>query len=1003
MLPIELERVLDQGDVAGCVVLFANATERERSSMAKIAVPRLKKQLGGILGRLLDRFGALPEHDESLLSQFELAKREQIVATQVAVLACAPLGQLKKLGVRAVPPADEAYAVLVARRPPWIDEWAEFICNLSAFCWPVVRRLVREGICKRPDGDGYIEGMLSIGRGFHSRGPIIEALLEDPELLEHEIWRIFELEPKRHTRDLLSAREGTRPEYSWISTLVSLWHAGKLSRPRLLDASLDGLHRDFEEVRANWFAALHERLSPTIDERAERTRRYLSLLHSRNGSTVSFALKALAVLQKGERLDGGALLENLRPALGQRTKVTVGAALKLLGRAALVDGLSERAAALAADALLHESPDVQRAAVDIIERHGRPKDATLRGLVEQRLSGLAASQRNRLAEWLQAGVPSEIEAPGRADSPELDGCLERIEALDAHFCELAGMPAVAAICQGSGGEISAVSLAPMDVPRLDPQQRIEPIADLDALLERFAVLLEDPSSPDEVERVLDGVSRLCGKPPADLQERIAPLQAQALELIRNLGRTEWFESVLRSSLAVLAVRWAVGPAPNGRDTAFGPAQLSGGVFQARLGGIVRRAARRRAAPLLSAPTHAGGWIDPRTLVARAQTWQTLGQLPDNLDRAFALLRLAPEHRSAALQHAHSIEGEFGEALRYALGGEVESIGSNEILWVAAARARTPFEDDKRVEERHPGLGADGGTAAGYRFHPGRRAEGQRMFNLYGALLERIPPVPERCPDNLPTVALHSPFTYVGGAGLHRWLGTIWPLARESFFAFGVDNIVGNERGQMDMRADRPFLEALFDPDVPLTRIGGLLLTGALSAKHAEESLLATDALIAAIGDGRLDRALLGKALARLLPTGLLKPNRVAKTLAAAAKISPLHAYVIAGGLQQGLQWVGGFLSTRMTWTGLAVVLRLLKELLIEVGEPVGPDLRAALSGLKTTANNAALIRQLSYLEENNSGSAANAAARYALIRRIERAERWSRCAEGERRTSPRDK
>src|SRR5271156_6522669 len=94
VLPIELERVLNQGDVAGCVALFANATQKDRASMAKIAVPRLKKQTAGILGRLLDRFGALNEHHDRFFAPFEVS-REQVVATQVAVLACAPLGQLK--------------------------------------------------------------------------------------------------------------------------------------------------------------------------------------------------------------------------------------------------------------------------------------------------------------------------------------------------------------------------------------------------------------------------------------------------------------------------------------------------------------------------------------------------------------------------------------------------------------------------------------------------------------------------------------------------------------------------------------------------------------------------------------------------------------------------------------------------------------------------------------------------------------------------------------------
>jgi hypothetical protein len=560
----------------------------------------------------------------------------------------------------------------------------------------------------------------------------------------------------------------------------------------------------------------------------------------------------------------------------------------------------------------------------------------------------------------------------------------------------------------------------MDVPRLDPERRIEPIEDLDTLLERFAAVLEDPSSPDEVERVLDAVSRLCDQHPTDFDDRVAPLRAQALEVLKNIGRTEWFESALRWGLAKLAVQWTERAAPDEWGAVIGtvgpgsgvvlvqPRELytdagpgRGALFQARLAEIVRRGAHRLAAPLLSAPTHAGGWIDPRTLVARAKVWQTLGQFPSNLDRALALLRLAPDHRPAALQEAETVEGEFGDALRYALGGEVESIGRTDALWIAAARARAPFADDDRVEARHPRRGADAGRAARFRLSPGRHgiARGRGPHGMVRTsdrplrLLETVPPKGTSCPNNLPTAALHSVDAYGLDAGMHRWLATVWPLARESFFAQGFEHIVGRDDGGLiALRANRPFLEALFDADAPLKDVGVLLLTGALSAKQAELRLLAVDALIAAIDDGRLDRATLGAALATLLPAGLLVPARLAKSLGAAAKVSPLHAHVIGGALQQGLCCAQELLSGGVNWAGLASLLRLLKELLIELGEPIRlAELRRSLSELQATGSTANLIRQLLSLQEKDSQSTLKSAARCALMHRIERAERWGRC------------
>jgi hypothetical protein len=1006
--PDDLDRALDEGDAPACAAFFANATEKERASVAKQVVGRLKKLTGGVTGRLIDRRG---------LAFLQMGVQfRHVHAAQVAALACAPFGELKKLRLRGLAGGESAYAALVDRRPPWINEWADFVCDISTGYWSLVRRLVREGVCERPQGAGYIEGMLTIvGMGHSRRLPILEALLEDPGLLEFEIWQIFELEPRPQTHDLLAEWKGMPPEYSWSAALVSLADTGKVSRPRLLGATLDGLHRDFHEARARWFAGLHEQLSPTVDERAGRADRYLSLLHSRNGSTVAFALKSLGIVQKAERLNADSLFDNLRPALAGRTKGVVRDALKLLDRVSGGAGSAGRAAALAAEALLQEWPDVQGLAADVIGRAGPPDDAALRALVQERLPDVAASQRDKLVAWLASAEPVVTPAPGPADAPDPDACRDRMSALDPRFSDLAGVPEVAAVCERGSGYIPAVAFDPMDVPRLDPEQRIEAIEDLDTLLERFAAVLEDPSSPDEVERVLDGVSRLCDQHPTDFHDRVAPLRAQALEVLKNIGRTEWFESALRWGLARLAVRWTESATPDERDavigtigpgsgvtlaqprelhTDAGPGPGRGALFQARLAGIVRRGARRLAAPLLSAPTHAGGWIDPRTLVDRAKVWQTLGQFPSNLDRALALLRVAPDHRSAALREAETVEGEFGDALRYALGGEEESIGPTDTLWIAAARARAPLADDDRVEARHPRRGADAGRAVRFRLRPGRHGVVRGFFDgsQRPRLLETTPPGGSSCPNNLPTVALHSDDAYGYDAGMHRWLATVWPLARESFFAQGFEHIVGRDGGLMDLRANRPFLETLFDADAPLKDVGVLLLTGALSAKQAELRLLAVDALIAAVDDGRLDRATLGGALATLLPAGLLVPARLAKSLGAAAKVSPLHAYVIGGALQQGLCCAQELLSGGVNWTGLATLLRLLKELLIELGEPLRlAELHTALSELPATGSTANLIRQLLSLEEKDSQSALKSAARYALKRRIERAERWGRC------------
>ena len=59
---------------------------------------------------------------------------------------------------------------------------------------------------------------------------------------------------------------------------------------------------------------------------------------------------------------------------------------------------------------------------------------------------------------------------------------------------------------------------------------------------------------------------------------------------------------------------------------------------------------------------------------------------------------------------------------------------------------------------------------------------------------------------------------------------------------------------------RGFLIPLLNPDVPLRPMARLVIGAGLTAKVPEVTGLATDALIAAIDDGRIDAARLGESL-----------------------------------------------------------------------------------------------------------------------------------------------
>src|SRR5207248_9350801 len=125
----------------------------------------------------------------------------------------------------------------------------------------------------------------------------------------------------------------------------------------------------------------------------------------------------------------------------------------------------------------------------------------------------------------------------------------------------------------------------------------------------------------------------------------------------------------------------------------------------------------------------------------------------------------------------------------------------------------------------------------------------------------------------------------------RCMLTVWPVQREVWFARVLPRFAQNLDWWEAVWANRALLEPLLDPDLPLQPMALMLLALGLAAKQPGESGLATDCLIAAIDDGRLDASRLGAALAFLAP--MTKCTRLARTLGQAARVSPLHLQVVA--------------------------------------------------------------------------------------------------------------
>jgi hypothetical protein len=941
--------------------------------------------------------------------------------SSIAVVATATLAELRQAGWWGMSGA--AYEALAARRPGWLMEAIELGLDQVSSCFIIggvaqaINRLVTDGILRAPRHAHYAIG-LAYGY-FLGSTPLLDRVRQDLPRIEAAIWRQFEVEgggeiSLAHFDKYISKKSGG----TWAEVLIALADEGRLDRQRLLDASLDALNRGFSQFRASWFSRFHERLAPTIDERAARSRRYLDLLASPLGPTVSLATAALKALQKAGKLDAAAIIERIEPALFAKSAATAKGALALLADAAKsAPRLRPEAARLAAVGLEHASSDVQAVALTVIESCAPAMTPEALDAIRQRLDLVSTALRARAAALI-GSTPDAAAAPlddPATDIAELKAAARR---LPRDLRRLAGVDAALDALASGLGDVPRAVFTGMDIPRLDPDKAIAPIATFEELVDEALAAIEHPRDLDRVERVLAGALRFAADRPGNAAELLAPL-SKPLKRFREYGYDGSDALTPRGALQLVMCAFLDGT----------PCQVNvhendpRAVLALRTVAMAHAICARTACVQLSAPTHRGFWIDPRVLVERSKEAAKNGvALLGIADQVLALLRLAPDRRPEGLTAARGIGGEWGAALRYALGGDAKP-GKTRALWVAAARARAPFDEDKTVAklvgrgtrggDLPPGLAprvfyrsygsdwvfaevaiaADDADTAGCAF-------GREAHRPWDAAEESPRQAePEQC---LTTVDLSIPTRLALLRGYHTddgfragtWELALWPQHPEPMFALAtlsacmIDGNSGNRPGNAPLAEG---LKLVLEPDVPLGSMALFMLCRGLNAIDAGAAQATVDALIAAIADGRLDGATLGQAMHAFLMTGLVLGKRWPARLKEVAASSALARQVVRRALERTMH--PGEPQRKLR--DVHAWIETLHELSIEAGEAIGDPLaRDGLARFLKGGKGAKPAQALLDLPLSDGGPVRSAAAVHAIRQRLGRAEGWAR-----RRTS----
>jgi len=624
------------GDAAGVRDLLRGATEKERGAVLKALKPFLQRPPG-------------PGAPESEWVAW------RVLSDNVAFVAVmAGCGGGYRTVMRALEGGphhwelttgdyDAFVGVLADRKPAWLGDLVGKMLTRSfepgVQAWPLARRLVRLGAIDRPDAEEYGVKMIKAlaqtpppmrrdnnvsakaeAEAFGTGGDRLAAVLRDDRgLLADEVWRLFTI-PAAGKEMEWKTYYGYLPlGEQWADALAQVAAQGQLDRDRLIDECLDAFLRDFPPNHVAWYATLHDRLRPSLAEKAERSARYLALLAAPGKPGVTLGQRGCAELLDSGALDVTAFLAASAPALAYPQKSVATAQLKIIGKlTASQPAVRAAALATAAQAFGHQREDVQAAALRLIGTHGVPADGAARATI----TGLAA--------LLSPVLRPEATALGLVPDQVTDAT-----------------PAP---------EAPVVSVAD-GIPSALPVPRVVPVTDPDELVQLLARLMEDASGPLDVERALDGAVRLSALPLSDRARLTEPLLKHA----RQQAAADFFGPFSgywpRADMASLALTWATGKMPKARaDVRYGlvgdrgrhdasPKSMSG-ILSARGWEACGLIANGHGFPLLATPEFADGSISHGELLARLakwpkETWASRRSRPPRNDIEVAMLRLAP--------------------------------------------------------------------------------------------------------------------------------------------------------------------------------------------------------------------------------------------------------------------------------------------------------------------------------------------------------------------------
>ncbi|MCA9644286.1 MAG: hypothetical protein KC492_26510, partial [Myxococcales bacterium] len=862
------------------------------------------------------------------------------------------------------------YQVLSTRKPEWLQKWVSHTLEGDEPQFGVVHRLVEAGLCPKPTTESYYAALIQSDAGRLGEAGTLYGLLRDDPTLVDDALKAFELDPAGGVLfDPYDWQGDGRADLdTWMGALTRLMQERHLDRERLLSAALGTLRARIQLRGTAFYVKLLEQCSLTPEETQAHEADFIDLLAHPVSSVVKHALSILSARIKSGHGDES-YVRGLPSVFEAEAKGNALSAIRLLhalGKKQL--NLRPSIAIAAAHGLQHASADVQEKALDLVEAFRGSAPEPLETL-RQYADLVAATNRARLAALL-----GEVEgATTPKDNSELSPLLTEARSLPRDLSEFVQLPRLIAACEA--GSPPAAFQPSSRAPRLSDDSIVQPIASFDELVDCLLAALEEREDAMLIERCLDGISRFAHERPPDIGVRTSAL-LQAASTLESF-------SALVVELANLIIAWLNRqPKPRARASVEDWFRT---FFAVRTTEIAQRAKDCIPAVTLSLPTHSQGWIAASVLVERLRATHQAGVKFQQADFVQALLRLAPDGRAAALQAAQDLPGEMGQALRYALGGELHAVGPHPHFWAAAARARYVAAEAPELRQTPAAIGPYAAESVSYEWRVKKlevrwASKDEHRFKLEMKPEPTVQPGSEYFPATMTLKDALRAHDLIEALPLDARLHAMaWPSLPDAAFWRGAHAITDRLfRPASTLTPTAPYLEPLFDPDVAFNEPARVCLVLALVAQDADARTTGADVLSTLMEDGRSDGTEAAETLVRMHRAGTtIRLGRLTESLNRVYVAGPAQHYACSRFLEAVLMGLGAPLPKDAHH-----VVELLAELNTGLRRPCPTALRSVLESIKGSGKAAKAAKRI-LTQAGEPGLPADVAA--VLLRsRIER-------------------